>query len=91
MGGLDRMVDFPALVSTSHSITGVGWKQSASDLILSGVGWVAVTAGTGMNVDLETHAPADINVCVRTPALIPEAINQRGKRSRSSDRTKYYG
>lgn len=85
------MADFPALVGTSHSITGVGWKQSALDLIFSGVGWVAVTAGTGMKVDLKTHAPAGIDVCVRTPALIPGAINQRGRRSRANDRTKYYG
>lgn len=85
------MADFPALVAASHNITGVGWKQSASDLIFSGVGWVAVTAGTGMKVDLETHAPAGIDVRLRTPALFPEAINQRGKRSRANDRTKYHG
>ena len=85
------MVDFPPLEATSHSITGVGWKRSASDLVFSGVGWVAVTAGTGMKVDMETHSPAGINVCLRTPALIPEAINQRGRRSRTNDRTKYRG
>ena len=85
------MADFPALMATSHSMTGVGWKRSASDLIFSGVGWVAVTAGTGMKVDLETHSPAGINVCLRTPALIPEAINQRGRRSQANDRTKYRG
>lgn len=83
------MADFPELVPTLHSITGVGWKQSVSDLIFSGVGWVAVTAGNGMNMDLETYAPAGVEVCLRTPALIPGAINQRGKRSRSNDRTKY--
>ena len=83
------MVDFPALEATSHSITGVGWKRSTSDLVFSGVGWVAVTAGTRMKVDVETHSPAGIDVCLRTPALIPEAINQRGRRSRTNDRTKY--
>ena len=85
------MADFPALAGTTHSITGIGWKQSASDLVFSGVGWVAVTAGTGMKVDLETHTPVGIDVCLRTPALIPGAINQRGRRSRSNDRTKYNG
>ena len=85
------MANFPPLAATSHSITGVGWKQSASDLVFSGIGWVAVTAGTGMKVDLETYSPAGINVCLRTPALIPEAINQRGRRSRANDRTKYHG
>ena len=85
------MADFPPLVAASHSITGEGWKKSASDLVFSGIGWVAITAGTGMKVDLETHAPAGINVCLRTPALMPEAINQRGRRSRSNDRTKYQG
>lgn len=91
MGGPDRMADFPILVATSHSVTGVGWKQSASDLIFSGVGWVAITAGTRMKLDLETFSPTGIDVCLRTPALIPEAINQRGRRSRANDRTKYHG
>jgi len=82
------MADFPPLVSTTHVITGVGWKQSASDLILSGVGWVAITTGSGVQLHLETHAPQHIDIVIRTPALLAEAVNHRGGRLRS-DRTKF--
>jgi len=83
------MADFPPLVSTTHIITGIGWKQSASDLIFSGVGWVAVTTERGTLVHLETLAPKHIDVPIRTPALLEEAVNRRGSRSRS-DKTKFY-
>ena len=83
------MADFPPLQPSTHNITGIGWKESSSDLIFSGVGWVAVTSRRDTQVHLEVFAPSGINVPMRTPSLLPTAVNQRGSRSRS-DKTKFY-
>lgn len=82
---------FPPLVSQDISIAGAGWKRSAADVVLSSVGWVAVTIGEDEALALRAHTPKGKGIYVRRPPLFEEAVNQRGKRERYGNRTAYHG
>jgi hypothetical protein len=45
------------------SFQGLGWKQVAGDIVIPGLGFVAVT-GSG-EVSVEVHAPSDIDIHAR--------------------------
>ena len=75
------MAKFPKLESHDFSVTGIGWKESAADIVLSNVGWVAVTAGVGSEVSVRAYTPNAIGLNLREPALLPTSVRQRGKLS----------
>ena len=48
-------------------VEGVGWKEAAADITLTGLGWVAVTgAGT---VKIKVSVPKGIGISVRPPLM----------------------
>lgn len=83
------METFPKLESKVITLKGLDWRRSGGDVILSSAGWVAVTAGSNQSVTLHVYTPGGGGISLRTPALLPEAVNERGKRSRRNDRTAY--
>lgn len=90
-GDAERLSWFPALLGEEHTVTGVGWKSSCADIVLSSAGWVAVTMGVDMKVSLKAFTPSGKGMFVRVPSLFPSAVNERGKRSRKGNRTSYKG
>lgn len=90
-GGKVRMETFPKLQSKVITLRGLDWRRSAGDVILSSAGWVAVTAGSSHSVTLHAHTPGGEGIALRVPSLLPEAVNERGKRSKKNDRTAYLG
>jgi len=51
-----------------HQITGDGWLQSSYDIVIAGLGWIAVT-GPGV-VKVRVTVPTGTTVSLR-PALLP--------------------
>ena len=91
VGGSERLATFPALQSKELIIRGVGWKQSASDVVLSSAGWIAVMVGANMEIILRAHTPGGKGIYCREPALLPDAVQERGKRSQKGNRTAFKG
>ncbi|ODM92512.1 Nitric oxide-associated protein 1, partial [Orchesella cincta] len=83
-GGADRLEGFPELKSKEVSFEGKGQNCSCGDVVLSSIGWIAVTVGHGQNVKLLVHTPDGKGIFVRTPALLPNAVNWKGKRIRGT-------
>ena len=91
IGGKSRMKDFPQLHGQLIQVEGIGWKQSAADVVLSSAGWIAITAGVGDKIALTAHTPLGLGIFVRSPAILPYAVNDRGKRSKRGLRTEFMG
>lgn len=91
IGGHLRMETFPNLETKQLTIEGIGWNKSACDVILSSVGWVAVTAGRHAHLEIGTSTPLGKGMHLRTPSLFPDAIQDRGKRSCRDGRRSFRG
>ena len=85
------MATFPALKPRGVSFVGVNLGESALDIVISGVGWVAVTAAAQHEVELLVHTPAGKGVFVRKPSLFPYDVRKRGKRLKKDDNTRFVG
>ena len=70
---------FPSFKSEEFTVKGLGWDTCAADVVLSNLGWVAVTAGSGSVVSLRAHTPNGIGIDIREPALLPTIVSRRGK------------
>ena len=79
-GGRTRMEEFPELTGRVLKLVGLDWKRSAADVILSSIGWIAVTAGSGSVVSLKAYTPNGAGLYLREPALLPTSVRQRGRR-----------
>ncbi|XP_064382776.1 nitric oxide-associated protein 1-like [Halichondria panicea] len=80
-----RLQSFPPLESQDFCLTGESWKRSTVDIVLSSAGWVSVTLGPELVATVRGHTPHGKGMVIRTPSLYPEAINERGKRSKSDN------
>ena len=80
-----RLQSFPPLESQDFCLTGESWKRSTVDIVLSSAGWVSVTLGPELVATVRGHTPHGKGMVIRTPSLYPEAINERGKRSKSGN------
>ncbi|XP_064630027.1 nitric oxide-associated protein 1-like [Lineus longissimus] len=72
----------PPLTGQDFDVTGINWKESAADVVLSSAGWVSVTTGFQRVAHLRCFTPGEKGLCIRKPALLPFAVNQRGKRAK---------
>jgi hypothetical protein len=77
------MDEFPELRGRVLKLIGLEWKRSAADVILSNIGWIAVTAGSGSVVTLRAYTPNGAGLYLREPALLPTSVRQRGTASPS--------
>jgi len=73
------MASFPDLQGVGFTITGIGWRESAADIVLSNIGWVSVTAGQQADVQVTAYTPNGKGLLMREPALLPTSVNQRGE------------
>ena len=65
--GEQRMSEIGDFDSHIIDVEGVGWKEAAADISLTGLGWVAVTgAGT---VKIKVSVPKGIGISVRPPLM----------------------
>jgi hypothetical protein len=65
--GEERMAQLGDFESHVFDIDGVGWKEAAADISLTGLGWVAVT-GAG-SVKVKVSVPKGIGISVRPPLM----------------------
>ena len=79
------------LLSQKLVVCGDGWSRSAADIVLSSAGWVSVTLGKNQEAELVAYTPGGRGVFVRIPALFPEAVNERGRRDNTGNRTRFRG
>lgn len=90
-GDAARLAAFPPLEPEEVKITGVSWKLSAADIVLSSAGWMTVTIGTGQLGTFLAHTPQGKGIFVRTPPFFPTAVNSRGKRVEKGNRSAFKG
>ncbi len=65
--GAKRLQEIGDFESHVVSIDGVGWREAAADISLSGLGWVAVT-GAG-SVKVKISVPKGIGLSIRPPLM----------------------
>jgi 30S ribosome assembly GTPase len=65
--GPERMADLGEFEEHVLTIEGVGWKEAAADISLTGLGWIAVT-GAG-KATVKVSVPNGIGVSVRPPLM----------------------
>ena len=90
-GDESRLQRFPLLDYRTFTIKGVGLKHCSSDIILSSVGWASVTLGFEQTATVKAYTPQGKGMWVRTPSLVPDAIQERGRRSQKGNRTEFLG
>ena len=61
-----------------YEVAGIGWEKSCVDLSIAGVGWIAITAGSGSVVKLQLHTPNGIGQHLRYQCLMPYSVTKRG-------------
>ncbi len=90
-GDQSRLQSFPSLGSQSFTIEGTGLHHCVCDVILSSVGWVSVTLGNEQVATVRAYTPSGKGMWLRQPSLVPEAIQERGRRSQKGNRTVFRG
>ncbi|XP_063217346.1 nitric oxide-associated protein 1 [Bacillus rossius redtenbacheri] len=66
------------------TVTGVSWRESCADVVLSSAGWVAVTPGPQKACTMRAWTPAGRGIYLRRPPLLRFAVNLRGPKQRAS-------
>ena len=90
-GDEDRLKQFPPLNYNSYNIKGSGLKYCCCDIMLSSVGWISVTFGYEQTITVKAYTPFGKGMSLRQPSLVPEAIQERGRRSQKGNRTAFLG
>lgn len=85
-GGSERLRRWPGLQKFAEELvfTGQGPKFCVGDVVLSSVAWVSVTAKLGSQCRVAAWTPGGRGVHKREPAVLPYAINLKGKRLRDT-------
>ncbi|XP_046386406.1 nitric oxide-associated protein 1 [Ischnura elegans] len=83
-GEKGRLNHWPPFVSKPYEVTGIGWKESCADVLLSSAGWVAITAKKGLLCRIRAHTPNGFGIEMRTPCLMPYSVRQKGPRRMNS-------
>lgn len=85
-GGVERLKRWPGLKKYKENLEflGEGPKICSGDIVMSSIGWVSVTGKKGSMYKVAAWTPEGRGVHARRPALLPFAINLKGKRLRDS-------
>ncbi|CAN0194253.1 unnamed protein product, partial [Discosporangium mesarthrocarpum] len=73
----ERLAELGELVSSDFEVYGVGWRESAVDVAISGLGWISLT-GAGP-VRVRVRAPRDVLVTLRDPLMPYESWDTTAK------------
>uniref|UniRef100_A0A023F778 Putative gtpase n=1 Tax=Triatoma infestans TaxID=30076 RepID=A0A023F778_TRIIF len=80
-GSDKRLKEWPHLKKSAHiSLLGINGLSSCADIVLSSAGWISVTAEAKQICRFIPWTPLGRGVHVRTPSLLPYAVNLRGKK-----------
>ncbi|CAM9996517.1 unnamed protein product, partial [Choristocarpus tenellus] len=73
----ERLQELGEMVSYDFEVYGAGWKESAADVVISGLGWLSLT-GAGP-VRIRVTAPKDVLVMLRDPLMPYESWDTTAK------------
>ncbi|XP_034841532.1 nitric oxide-associated protein 1 [Maniola hyperantus] len=79
-GGMDRLRNWPGLKSKEFEFSGEGPKLCCGDVVLSSIGWVAITAKKGTKCTVSAWTPEGRGIHKRYPSVLPYSINLKQKR-----------
>ncbi|XP_078050974.1 nitric oxide-associated protein 1 [Augochlora pura] len=74
----ERLKRWPKLGSKEMKVTGINSKKSAADIVLSSIGWIAITPHENEHATLRAWTPQARGIYLRTPALLSQSVNFRG-------------
>ncbi|CAG9783382.1 unnamed protein product [Diatraea saccharalis] len=85
-GGTERLKHWPGLKRGDDvmNFVGEGPKICCGDVVLSSVAWVGVTAKGGVECRVGAWTPQGRGIYRRVPAVLPHAVNMKGKRLRDT-------
>ncbi|XP_068961395.1 nitric oxide-associated protein 1 [Petaurus breviceps papuanus] len=84
MGGVERMAEFPPLVSEDITLEGIGNLEALADIKLSSAGWVAITSPSEDKLHLRGYTPQGTSLTIRQPPLLPHIVDVKGERIKKS-------
>ncbi|XP_043595837.1 nitric oxide-associated protein 1 [Bombus pyrosoma] len=61
-----------------REITGVNGEESVADVVLSSIGWIAITPLENESVSLRAWTPEGRGIYLRCPALLKKSVSLRG-------------
>ena len=74
----ERLKVWPRLESKEVTVTGVDKNESVADVVLSSIGWIAITPHEQQTVTLRAWTPQGRGIYLRTPALLKKSVALRG-------------
>jgi len=84
IGDSNRLAKLSPLEGPTVEFQGSGSAYSVGDLVFSSLGWAAVATEKGKSVSFSVRTPGGVGALYRSPALLPYALNFRGKRLRGT-------
>ena len=73
----ERLEELGTMVPREFEIEGTGWKTSAIDIVISGLGWISVTGA--LNCKVRIMAPESVGVRLRSPLMPYETWDTTAK------------
>uniref|UniRef100_A0A4X2KX20 Nitric oxide associated 1 n=2 Tax=Vombatus ursinus TaxID=29139 RepID=A0A4X2KX20_VOMUR len=84
MGGVERMAEFPPLVSQDVTLEGIGKLEAVADIKFSTAGWVAITSLSEDKLHLRGYTPQGTTLTIRQPPLLSHIVDVKGERIKKS-------
>ena len=83
-----RLAEFPELQGREFELYGISDEESSCDIVLSSIGWLAVTTRVTLSYLVKAWTPGGKGIYLRDLAFLPYSVNLKGKKIR---KTPYYG
>ncbi|KZC08694.1 Nitric oxide-associated protein 1 [Dufourea novaeangliae] len=74
----ERLKVWPKLEGMEMKLTGISRHESVADVVLSSIGWIAITPHENQNIALKAWTPQARGLYLRTPALLKKSVMHRG-------------
>jgi len=84
IGDSSRLSKLAPLEGPEVVIEGQGNEYCVGDLVFSSIGWAALATERGKISSFAVRTPGGAGALYRTPALLPYAVNSKGKRIRGT-------